>query len=159
MTPTDHKPRKRKSNLDDTLKKKSRKRKKKVIAAIDPNAPPKPKRITGLNKPLLLSPELSSIMNGERELSRPEIVKHLWYYIKSNQLQDPADRRFILCDNNLKLIFHKDRVNSFGMNRDLSAHLTKKEVAPIEQPIALEDYVDAADIMTTEDTSLKWNTY
>lgn len=44
-----------------------------------------------------------------------------------NHLQDPADRRFILCDEKLKRIFQKDRVNSFGMNRDLTAHLTKKE--------------------------------
>lgn len=55
-------------------------------------------------------------------------MKRLWNYIKSNDLQDPADRRFILCDEKLKAIFHQDRVNSFGMNRDLSAHLTKKEV-------------------------------
>lgn len=44
-----------------------------------------------------------------------------------NHLQDPVDRRFILCDEKLKRIFQKDRVNSFGMNRDLTAHLTKKE--------------------------------
>jgi chromatin remodeling complex protein RSC6 len=41
-------------------------------------------------------------------------------------LQDPADRRYILCDEELKKIFTRDRVNSFAMNRDLSAHLTKK---------------------------------
>lgn len=95
---------------------------------VDPDAPPKPKRITGLNKPLILSDALQTIMEGAIELSRPEIVKRLWNYIKSNDLQDPADRRFILCDEKLKAIFHQDRVNSFGMNRDLSAHLTKKEV-------------------------------
>lgn len=54
-------------------------------------------------------------------------MKRLWEYIKSNQLQDPADRRYILCDDKLKSIFQQDRVNSFGMNRDLTAHLTKKE--------------------------------
>ena len=59
-------------------------------------------------------------------MSRPDIVKRLWKYIKDNDLQDPADRRFILCDDKLKTIFEQDRINSFGMNRDLSRHLTKK---------------------------------
>lgn len=61
-------------------------------------------------------------------MSRPEIVKVLWKYIKDNNLQDPADRRYILCDEKLKTIFDQDRINSFGMNRDLSAHLTKKTI-------------------------------
>jgi hypothetical protein len=54
-------------------------------------------------------------------------VKRLWKYIKGNDLQDPKDKRFILCDERLRTIFHVERVNSFGMNRDLSQHLTKKE--------------------------------
>ncbi|KAI7895801.1 SWIB/MDM2 domain-containing protein [Mucor mucedo] len=66
-------------------------------------------------------------MDGDKELSRPELVQKLWKYIKGNDLQDPADRRFILCDEKLKKIFDQDRINSFGMNKDLSAHLTKKE--------------------------------
>ncbi|KAI8988149.1 SWIB/MDM2 domain-containing protein, partial [Mycotypha africana] len=85
---------------------------------------PKTKKNTGLNKPLLLSPLLSTLMGGEKQLPRPEIVKRLWNYIKTNQLQDPADRRFILCDEKLKQLFQKDRVNSFGMNKDLTVHLT-----------------------------------
>ncbi|KAG1155749.1 hypothetical protein G6F37_008259 [Rhizopus arrhizus] len=108
------------------VKRQKRKKKKSGQQVEDPNAPPKPKRNTGLSKPLILSASLSVIMGGDKELSRPEIVKRLWTYIKTNQLQDPADRRFILCDNNLRSIFQKDRVNSFGMNRDLTAHLTKK---------------------------------
>lgn len=129
------------------VKKPKKKRKKKPVVDVDPNAPPKPKRITGLNKPLILSASLQTIMGGATQvkhinvkdkvckcvlrsvmqLSRPEIVQRLWKYIKSNQLQDPADRRYILCDEKLKDIFQQDRVNSFGMNRDLSAHLTKIE--------------------------------
>ncbi|KAI8889198.1 SWIB-domain-containing protein [Backusella circina FSU 941] len=111
-------------------KKKKPKKKKKVV---DPNAPPKPKRKTGLNKPLILSDALSELMDGDKELSRPELVRKLWDYIKKNNLQDPADRRYILCDDKLKKIFNQDRVNSFGMNKDLTAHLTKKE-EPITGP-------------------------
>ncbi|KAL7318774.1 hypothetical protein PS15m_001979 [Mucor circinelloides] len=114
-------------------KKKTKAKKKKAPKIVDPNAPPKPKRKTGLNKPLILSPALSELMDGEKELSRPELVQKLWKYIKGNDLQDPADRRFILCDDKLKKIFDQDRINSFGMNKDLSAHLTKKEEPAIKQ--------------------------
>ncbi|KAG2236261.1 hypothetical protein INT48_008621 [Thamnidium elegans] len=121
--------------------------------------------------------EQDIIMEGATELSRPEIVKRLWNYIKSNQLQDPADRRFILCDEKLKSIFQKDRVNSFGMNRDLSAHLTKKEVSCTQessitpsiisntnQSLMIEDFspvptAETPDIMTPSDSEIflqKW---
>ncbi|KAI9320101.1 SWIB/MDM2 domain-containing protein [Dichotomocladium elegans] len=113
------------------MKRKARSTKKKVRVqeVEDPNAPPKPKRNTGLNKPLILSAALSAFVGGDAEMSRPEIVKKLWKYIKDQNLQDPADRRYILCDDQLKTLFNQDRVNSFGMNRDLSAHLTKKETS------------------------------
>ncbi|GAB5593682.1 hypothetical protein Unana1_08582 [Umbelopsis nana] len=118
----------RQMNMKSNIKKKVGKAKKKrrtAAAITDPNAPPKPKRNTGLNKPLVLSTTLAAF-TGVSELSRPEVVKSLWKYIKENDLQDPADRRYILCDTELKKIFTQDRVNSFAMNRDLSAHLSKK---------------------------------
>ncbi|KAG1146263.1 hypothetical protein G6F37_002421 [Rhizopus arrhizus] len=124
---------KRKINEFEVVKRKSKSRKRKNNKIIDPNAPPKPKRKTGLNKPLLLSPVLSDLMDGAKELSRPELVQKLWKYIKENDLQDPADRRFILCDVKLKKIFEQDRINSFAMNKDLSAHLTKKDEEPLQQ--------------------------
>ncbi|KAG2185474.1 hypothetical protein INT44_002265, partial [Umbelopsis vinacea] len=113
-----------KSNVKKNVGKAKRKRRTAAIVD-DPNAPPKPKRNTGLNKPLILSPTLAAF-TGVSELSRPEVVKKLWKYIKEKDLQDPTDRRYILCDVELKKIFTQDRVNSFAMNRDLSAHLSKK---------------------------------
>ncbi|KAI8094722.1 SWIB/MDM2 domain-containing protein [Thamnidium elegans] len=135
--------------LDETLqKKKPKAKKKKVPKIVDPNAPPKPKRKTGLNKPLILSDALSELMDGDKELSRPELVQKLWKYIKGNDLQDPADRRFILCDAKLKKIFDQDRINSFGMNKDLSAHLTKKE-----DPVTIEtNQIATKDIVQQEPT-------
>jgi chromatin remodeling complex protein RSC6 len=82
---------------------------------------------------LILSPALCAVFNNEyTELGRPEVVKKLWEYIKSNDLQDPKDKRFIICDSKLKKIFHGgSRVSSFGMNKYLSDHLTKKESVDI----------------------------
>lgn len=56
------------------------------------------------------------------------VIKKIWEYIKSNDLQDPADRRFILCDSLLKPIMGGlDRVSSFKMNTYLAKHLKQKE--------------------------------
>ncbi|ORY94946.1 SWIB/MDM2 domain-domain-containing protein, partial [Syncephalastrum racemosum] len=105
--------------------KKKKKRQPRRAADIPPD-PNKPKRKTGLNKPLLLSPALSKFVGGETEMSRPEIVKKLWAHIKQHDLQDPADRRFILCDDALRALFNVDRVNSFAMNKDLTVHVSNK---------------------------------
>ncbi len=52
-------------------------------------------------------------------MSRPQVVKNIWVYIKSNDLQNPADRREILCDDKLKSIFGVDKINMFKMNKTL----------------------------------------
>lgn len=97
---------------------------------VDGEGTPKKKRGGGgLNKPLLCSEALYNVV-GERELSRPQVVKQLWAYIKARDLQDPSDRRFILCgqDEKLKNLFEgKEKVNAFSMNKHLSKHLKAKE--------------------------------
>ncbi len=60
-------------------------------------------------------------------MSRTLVVKALWAYFKKHDLQDPKDRRYILCDAKLKAIFQKDRINAFKMNKDLSNHLKPKD--------------------------------
>lgn len=66
------KKRKKPSTEDEqkTTQEKKKPKKKKKKADVDPNAPPKPKRITGLNKPLLLSNSLQIIMEGATEVKK-----------------------------------------------------------------------------------------
>lgn len=71
-----------------------------------------------------------------QQMSRPEIVKKLWAHIKQHDLQDPADRRFILCDDALRTLFNVDRVNSFAMNKDLTVHVSNK---PPASPVKAEE--------------------
>ena len=59
-------------------------------------------------------------------MARTEVVRQLWKYFKDHSLQDPKDKRFILCDARLKTIFQKDRINAFKMNQTLSNHLKSK---------------------------------
>ncbi len=51
------------------------------------------------------------------------MVSRVWDYIKSNNLQNPEDRREILADDKLRLVFGKDKVTMFEMNKHLARHL------------------------------------
>lgn len=86
----------------------------------------RPAGSTGFNQPFLLSKPLSRLLDGATELSRPQVVKQIWAYIKANDLQDPSDRRIIVCDEKLLAVFKKPRLSCFGMNKVLSDHLMKK---------------------------------
>ena len=98
--------------------------KKKRSLEKDPNAPAKR---NPFNEPLRLSPALGDFLGGKEECSRPQTVKHLWNYIKEHQLQDPKDRKYILCDAKMQALFKTPRVHMFTMNRLLSGHLYPKE--------------------------------
>ncbi|KAH8926487.1 SWIB-domain-containing protein [Atractiella rhizophila] len=80
----------------------------------------------GFNKLCRLSPALSDFM-GEEKLSRPQVVKRLWEYIKANDLQIPTDKRKIRCDERLKTVFDRETVDSFKMNKYLTAHIWKDD--------------------------------
>lgn len=47
----------------------------------------------------------------------------MWVYIRENNLQDPKDRRKILCDESLHSLFHVKSINMFQMNKALSKHI------------------------------------
>ncbi|RKO95934.1 hypothetical protein CAUPRSCDRAFT_4487, partial [Caulochytrium protostelioides] len=51
-----------------------------------------------------LSPDLAKVCGFEQH-TRPQVVKQIWVYVKANQLQDPQDGRFILCNDLLRRIF------------------------------------------------------
>lgn len=64
------------------------------------------------------SAPLATLLKAER-MSRPQVVKHIWDYIKANNLQNPEDRREIIFDDNLKAVFNVDRLGMFKMNKEL----------------------------------------
>jgi upstream activation factor subunit UAF30 len=51
------------------------------------------------------------------------VVKKLWDYIKGHELQDPSDKRQILCDDKLQAVFKQDKINMFSMNKLLGSQL------------------------------------
>jgi chromatin remodeling complex protein RSC6 len=75
-------------------------------------------------KPMNISPELAVVV-GKGPMPRSEVVKKLWIYIKGKNLQDPAKKRNIVADANLKVIFGgKGVVDMFEMTKLVSKHLS-----------------------------------
>ncbi|XP_020265920.1 uncharacterized protein LOC109841382 [Asparagus officinalis] len=76
----------------------------------------------GLSKVCSVSPELQAIV-GEPTMARTEIVKQLWAYIRRNNLQDPNNKRKIICNDELRLVFETDCTDMFKMNKLLTKHI------------------------------------
>ncbi|XP_008792696.1 upstream activation factor subunit spp27-like isoform X1 [Phoenix dactylifera] len=80
------------------------------------------KRGGGFTKLCSLSPALQQFV-GESELARTEVVKKLWAYIRQNNLQDPNNKKKIICDERLQSIFNVSTIDMFQMNKALSKHI------------------------------------
>ncbi|XP_074560723.1 protein TRI1-like [Curcuma longa] len=79
----------------------------------------------GIRKPVPVSPAMRKFL-GVQEITRMEAVKKIWEHIKGNQLQNPANKREIRCDEKLKTIFDgKDKVGMFEMGKLLTPHFLK----------------------------------
>ncbi|CAN1814714.1 Upstream activation factor subunit spp27 [Linum perenne] len=76
----------------------------------------------GFTKICSLSPQLQEFL-GAPEMARTEVVKQLWCYIREKDLQDPSNRKNILCDEPLRALFHVDSINMFQMNKALAKHI------------------------------------
>lgn len=85
-------------------------------------AAPKRKAGGGFQKPFTLSYPLAQLV-GEPQLSRPQVVKKLWIYIKGHELQDPKDKRQICCDDAMQAVFKQAKVDMFQMNKLIGNHL------------------------------------
>lgn len=69
------------------------------------------------------SPELAKIV-GVDPLPRTEATKRLWGYIKQHNLQNPENKRNILCDGLLKQVMGKPEVTMFEMTGLVNKHLS-----------------------------------
>ena len=61
---------------------------------------------------------------GSGSLTRAELTKKIWAYIKRNGLQDQKNRRNINADDKLKVVFGgKGTVNMFEMTKLVNKHV------------------------------------
>ena len=109
------------------------------------NMPPKPSRAETAKKnmqtPLKISSELANIIGTERNqlVSRPQVTKKLWAYIKEKNLQDPRNKQWFTPDNKMAVIFGPEKIRCFSMAKYLERHFS----AAVEEPeAAVEEPLD-----------------
>lgn len=82
------------------------------------------KRKSGLSQTTYsLSPELQAVV-GAKKLTRPQIVKKLWLYIKARKCQDTKNRRLIVPDAKLAEVIGKKPVDMLKLAGLLSKHIS-----------------------------------
>lgn len=91
-----------------------------------PSTSAKAKKPRGLMLPRRTSPDLQEVL-GVPEVSRGEALKLIWGYIKANNLQDPSNKKIIVCDEKLKKLFGKDCVGMLEISGLITPHLLKSE--------------------------------
>ncbi len=74
-------------------------------------------------KPVQPDEKLAAII-GDQPLSRTDITRKLWDYIRNHNLQDPDNKTFIKADDQLKEVFGgKEKVSMFEMTKLVFAHV------------------------------------
>ncbi|OFZ13439.1 MAG: DNA topoisomerase III [Bdellovibrionales bacterium RBG_16_40_8] len=73
-------------------------------------------------RPLTPSTALAAVV-GAKAIPRTQVVKKLWQYIRTHDLQDSKNRRNINADDKLRPIFGKGTVSMFEMTKLVSKHL------------------------------------
>ena len=76
----------------------------------------------GLAKPVTPSGDLAKIV-GNGPMTRAEVTKKVWDYIKKNKLQDAVQKKIIIADAKLKEVFGKARADMFEMTKLINSHL------------------------------------
>lgn len=98
----------------------------KVKARAKPKAKAKtPRKKSGLSQmTYCVSAELQEVVNAKK-LTRPQIVKNLWAYIKKHKCQDTKNKRMINPDSKLSEVLGKKPVDMLKMAGLLNKHITK----------------------------------
>ena len=109
---------KKKPSTEDPTKLKQKPKKKKVIVK---SSKPENKF---LSRPQRLSPALAAICKSS-QLSRHDVVKGVWKYVKEHKLQDPNDKTIIVCDDKLKAVVKKKRIPQTELLKYLGKHMVK----------------------------------
>ncbi|KAL9371096.1 hypothetical protein Peur_036236 [Populus x canadensis] len=79
----------------------------------------------GIMKPRRVSPEMADFI-GAPEVSRTQALKLIWAHIKEHNLQDPSNKKNIICDEKLKKIFAgRDQVGFLEIAGLISPHFLK----------------------------------
>ncbi|KAA8536257.1 hypothetical protein F0562_028735 [Nyssa sinensis] len=80
----------------------------------------------GIMKPRRVSPEMQAFLGGVPEIPRTQALKQIWAYIKQHNLQDPENKKIVVCDEKLKNIFAgRERVGFLEIAGLINPHFLK----------------------------------
>jgi DNA topoisomerase-3 len=91
---------------------------KSVAKTVKPKAPRKTSSAAGLQP----STALAAVIGGE-PVTRPQVIKQLWDYIKAHGLQDAANKRAVNADAKLLAVFGKPQITMFELAGIVGKHL------------------------------------
>jgi upstream activation factor subunit UAF30 len=78
----------------------------------------------GLAQKVQPDAQLAKIV-GDQPMTRSEITKKVWDYIKKNDLQDAQNRRMINADDTMRPIFNgQNQVSMFEMTKLVNQHVS-----------------------------------
>ena len=77
------------------------------------------KRVYKMKK---LSPSLEAIC-GKKQMARNDVVSKVWQYIRKKNLQDPNQKTRIYCDEKLKALTKKSKVNQTEILSVISSNM------------------------------------
>ncbi len=78
----------------------------------------KKKKTGGFMKPVQLSSALADFM-GCNNAARTDVTREIWKYIKEHNLQNPDDRREIICDEKLLTVIKRPKIHFMKMSKVL----------------------------------------
>ena len=84
---------------------------------------------TGIKKEFNVSEDLRKIIgtNKGEKITRPQVVKRLWEYVKDNNLQDPENKQWFTPDKTMAPVFGTKKIKAFSMSKYLEDHLYLEE--------------------------------
>ena len=69
-----------------------------------------------------LSPPLTNLL-GTQVDTLPNMIMHLWQYVKVHKLLDNEDKRFIICDEKMQQIFGAPKIMFAQVHEIIARHL------------------------------------
>jgi upstream activation factor subunit UAF30 len=97
---------------------------------------------SGFMKPVRISSEMALFTNWDQTqlYSRVDVTKFLCDYIRDNSLQNPEDRRQILCDDKLSSLLKFDKQSSSpltypGLQQHIQQHFLQEEQSVSEENV------------------------